>query len=98
MEEISENGDIKLLEKIPCPSTPSIHKLNHETIIIKYGDKTMRYQLGESHGHEKHFYFYTEEKERIVGWKQVGENVVEIWNLNLDEGEKIISTASAYNS
>lgn len=56
----------------------------------------MRYNLGKSHSHEKHFYFYTEEKSRVVGWKQEGNDVVEVWNFNLDEGEKIIATASAY--
>ena len=58
----------------------------------------MRYRLGASHAHEKHFYFYTEEANRIVGWKQMDTNVVEIWNFNLDESERIIATASAYKS
>ncbi len=58
----------------------------------------MKYKLGEEHGHEKHFYFYTEEDSRILGWKQSGDDVIEMWNFNLDEGEKIIATASAYKS
>ncbi len=58
----------------------------------------MKYKLGQEHGHEKHFYFYTEEESRIVGWKQSGDDVVEMWNFNLDEGEKIIATAAAYKS
>ena len=58
----------------------------------------MRYRLGESHAQKKHFYFYTEEENRIVGWKQMDSAVVEIWNFNLDQGERIIATASAYKN
>jgi hypothetical protein len=36
----------------------------------------MRYRLGESHAHEKHFYFYTQEENRIVGWKQMDTSIV----------------------
>lgn len=85
-----------MLQTIPSTVLPSIHKLNHESIVINIGDKTIRYRLGESHAHEKHFYFYTEEESRIVGWKQVDDDVVEIWNFNLDDGEKIVATSTAY--
>lgn len=98
LEEIKEDGTIESLDRISCPILPAIHKLNHESLVISFGDKTMKYRLGASHAHEKHFYFYTEEANRIVGWKQMDTSVVEIWNFNLDEGERIVATASAYKS
>lgn len=45
---------------------------------------------------QKQFYFYTQDKNSISGWKAVDNSIVKIWNFQTRGSENIIKVASAF--
>ena len=59
--------------------------------MIKFGDKIEKFGLFQNDDlGEKEFYFYTHVGNQIAGWKVVGNNVAQIWNFEVRNGEQII--------
>lgn len=97
LEEVTEEGEVRALQTLSSEHEPSVYKLNDHNIAIKLGQRIEKFSLlktGELV--DKEFYFYTQEKNVLSGWKAVGEAVVRIWNFESRGSESIIRVASAF--
>lgn len=85
------------METYSSEHEPYIYKLNDHNIAIKFGAKIEKFCLFKQDDlKEKQFYFYTQDKNSINGWKAVDDSVEKIWNFQTKGSEQIVKVASAF--